>query len=212
MPRRAKVSPDRILAAAAAEFAARGFAGARVDRIARRARVNKAMIYYHFKGKEALYRALLRHVFARAAARLDAVAAGPGTPDEKMSRLIAAIAAFVDEYAFFPAIMLREIAEGGSHLDPETLRALTALPIAVASVVREGTAQGAFRPMHPLFAYLSLIAPIVLFHAGAPIQRKVAALHVGSLTSLTPDQFVEYMQEAARRSLASGRPPARPLP
>jgi AcrR family transcriptional regulator len=58
MARPARVSPDRILAAAAAEFAERGFAGARVDRIARRARVNKAMIYYHFASKQRLYRVL----------------------------------------------------------------------------------------------------------------------------------------------------------
>jgi hypothetical protein len=44
-------SPDtrtRILAAASAEFGVHGFAATTVDRIARRARVNKAMIYYHF--------------------------------------------------------------------------------------------------------------------------------------------------------------------
>ena len=72
MARPGRVSPDRILAAAAAlEFAARGFAGARVDRIARRARVNKAMLYYHFGSKQRLYRALLRadlHRRRRAAA------------------------------------------------------------------------------------------------------------------------------------------------
>ncbi len=38
----------RILAAAADEFGAHGFAATTIDRIARRARVNKAMIYYHF--------------------------------------------------------------------------------------------------------------------------------------------------------------------
>ncbi|MGE5244734.1 MAG: TetR/AcrR family transcriptional regulator [Betaproteobacteria bacterium] len=210
MPRPPRVSPDRILAAAAAEFAARGFAGARVDRIARRARVNKAMIYYHFKSKDALYRALLRHTFAAAAARLDAVVSVPGSPAEKMDRLIAAVAAFVDEHAFFPAIMLREVAEGGARLDPATLRALTALPSVVAGVVQEGTALGAFRPTHPLFAYLSLIVPMVVFRAAAPIQQRVTALHVGSLTPLAPDQFVRHMQEAARRSLASDAPSSRP--
>ncbi len=34
------------------EFADNGFHGARIDSIARKAKVNKAMIYYHFKGKE----------------------------------------------------------------------------------------------------------------------------------------------------------------
>lgn len=46
----------RILASALQEFAAKGFAGARVARIARRARVNKRMLYHYFGNKEDLFR------------------------------------------------------------------------------------------------------------------------------------------------------------
>jgi len=49
----------RILAAAFTEFAARGFAGARVDAIARRAGSNKRMLYHYFKDKAGLFRAVL---------------------------------------------------------------------------------------------------------------------------------------------------------
>jgi AcrR family transcriptional regulator len=45
--------------AAQKEFAARGFAGARTDAIARRARINERMIFYCFNSKEGLYRAVL---------------------------------------------------------------------------------------------------------------------------------------------------------
>ena len=75
MPRPARVSPEKILAAAAREFAQRGYAGARVDRIARLARVNKAMLYYHFGSKQELYRQLLRDTFGEVAAELEAIAA-----------------------------------------------------------------------------------------------------------------------------------------
>ncbi len=50
----------RILSAALKEFAAKGFAGARVDAIARRAAINKRMLYHYFGGKEELFRAVLR--------------------------------------------------------------------------------------------------------------------------------------------------------
>lgn len=53
-------SRQRILDAARAEFAEKGFDGARVDGIARRAEVNKALIYYYFKGKDELLQELLR--------------------------------------------------------------------------------------------------------------------------------------------------------
>lgn len=67
---RARVTRDpertrrRILAAALAEFSAKGFAGARVDAIARRAKGNKRMLYHYFGNKEALFSAVLRHKMA----------------------------------------------------------------------------------------------------------------------------------------------------
>ena len=50
---------ERILAAALREFSDKGFAGARVDRIARRARINKRMLYHYFGNKATLFREIL---------------------------------------------------------------------------------------------------------------------------------------------------------
>lgn len=64
----AKRDPDnsksRLLEAARAEFSAKGIAGARVDAIARRAGVNKQLVYYHFGSKDELFRELLRQRLA----------------------------------------------------------------------------------------------------------------------------------------------------
>jgi TetR/AcrR family transcriptional regulator len=207
MARPARVSPDRILAAAAVEFAQRGYAGARVDRIARRARVNKAMLYYHFRSKQGLYRALLRQVFTQAGERLRAIADSSGSPDRKLDRAIAAVAAFVQEHAFFPAIMLREVAEGGAHLDRDTLTALAGVPRAAASIFVAGVREGVFRPVHPMAAYFTMFAPIVVYLAGAPIRQQLADSHLPDTATLTPERFIEHMQETLKRGLA-----ARPTP
>jgi TetR/AcrR family transcriptional regulator len=55
---------ERILSAAFREFAANGFHGARVDLIARRAQINKRMLYHYFGDKENLFKAVLRHKIA----------------------------------------------------------------------------------------------------------------------------------------------------
>ena len=60
-PRRTR---ERILSAALREFAGKGFAGARVDAIARRAAINKRMLYHYFGNKEKLFRAVLRQKIA----------------------------------------------------------------------------------------------------------------------------------------------------
>ncbi|MEH1165291.1 TetR family transcriptional regulator [Micromonospora sp. CPCC 205539] len=49
---------QRILDAAAAEFSAHGYAGARVRAIAARAGVNQQLVSYYFEGKEGLYQAM----------------------------------------------------------------------------------------------------------------------------------------------------------
>jgi AcrR family transcriptional regulator len=72
-------SQQRILDAALAEFAAKGFAGARVDVIARQARINKRMLYHYFGDKEGLFRKVLRRKISERAAWL---ASAPEEPSE----------------------------------------------------------------------------------------------------------------------------------
>src|ERR1700722_7172361 len=62
MVRDAEATRQRLLDAATEEFAARGIAGARVDRIARAARSNKAQIYHYFGSKDALFDAVFDRI------------------------------------------------------------------------------------------------------------------------------------------------------
>jgi len=83
---------ERIMAAAQKEFAASGFAGARTDAIASRARVNERMIFYCFGSKEGLYRAVLEEKLSEKAALLES------TPDEDYaSYLVNGFAASCEE-------------------------------------------------------------------------------------------------------------------
>ncbi len=151
-------SRDRVFAAAAAEFAARGYAGANVDRIARAARLNKAMIYYHFKSKAALYRAILRDMFGAVRARVVAVAASDAAPEAKVRAFVAAIAAEAQARPHFPSIWLREIAEGAEHVDAATLGYVRDVLAALGGIIAEGVRAGRFQPAHPLLVQGGIIA------------------------------------------------------
>jgi AcrR family transcriptional regulator len=73
---RAEATRQRILEAAFVEFALHGFAGARVDRIAKAAGCNKNLIYIYFDSKDGLFDATLR-------ARLGLISEqNPLTPDD----------------------------------------------------------------------------------------------------------------------------------
>jgi TetR/AcrR family transcriptional regulator len=57
---------DRIFQQALKEFSKNGYAGARVDRIAKKARVNKQLIYYYFESKENLFRVVIESIWETA--------------------------------------------------------------------------------------------------------------------------------------------------
>jgi len=62
---RADETQKRILRAAVQEFSTHGLSGARTDRIAESAKVNKALLYYYFKSKQGLYAAAVESVAGR---------------------------------------------------------------------------------------------------------------------------------------------------
>lgn len=168
--RDAAASRARLRTAAADEFAARGFAGATVDRIAVRARVTKAMVYYHFASKAALYREILRDVFAAAADRVAAVRAKGGSPAEQLGGFIRAMNESALAEPHFPPMWLREIADGGRHLDESIVKQLTRMVGALGEILAEGQALGEFRDVAPLVVQFGIVGPLLLAAATEPLR------------------------------------------
>jgi len=190
----AVVSRDRVFAAAAAEFATRGYAGANVDRIARAARLNKAMIYYHFKSKAALYREILRDMFGAVRVRIGEVAASDVSPEDKIRAYIAAIATEADARPHFPPIWLREIAEGAEHVDAVTLGYVKDVLAALGGIIAEGVRAGRFQPAHPMLVQGGIIAPLMFFLATAPLRQKIARAGVEGIAGVSRDMVVSHIQ------------------
>ena len=71
--RRKDARPQEILEAALSAFAEKGFAAARMDEIATRARVSKGTIYLYFESKEAVFRALIQATLVRRVSDLAAL-------------------------------------------------------------------------------------------------------------------------------------------
>jgi AcrR family transcriptional regulator len=208
-------SREAILAAAIAEFAAHGFRGATVDAIARRARLNKAMIYYHFEDKLALYLEILRSIFTAIRDRSAAIVASPATPQEKLAAFIDAFGAEADARPYLPRLMMLEIADGARRLDPPTLRVMTGVFLNLRAILEEGRAAGVFRAADPLATYFNIIGPTMFFRAAAPVRALVSRLEVADLRMDTAT-FTHHLKDAALKALAAPgapeveRPPAPP--
>src|SRR5439155_16976055 len=87
--RRKDARPEEIVAAALDVFVEHGFAGARLEDVARRAGVTKGTVYLYFKSKEALFKAVVRQTIVPAIAQGEALAqAFTGSARELLERLV----------------------------------------------------------------------------------------------------------------------------
>jgi len=82
---------QKILEAAAALFASTSFESARLQDIAASCNVSKSALYHYFPGKEVLLHVIISEHIASAVNELEAIALGPGTPKERLSKLVRAM-------------------------------------------------------------------------------------------------------------------------
>ena len=155
-PRVAERNPERtrerILSAALKEFAANGFAGARVDAIARRAAINKRMLYHYFGNKEHLFREVLRRKIAERQAWAEGLSGDPVESLPFWFKLSCKDADWV-------RLLEWEALQGADKklIDGNNRRALAARSLGrIRQQQASGHLSGKFEPCHLLLAMRSL--------------------------------------------------------
>lgn len=168
----------RILDAALTEFATRGTGGARVDRIARDAGVNKAMIYYHFSSKEELYHTVLDEFFYDVISRIRREV---GTESDLEDSLRVLAEHYNDIFAAHTSVlqlMLRELANPDSPVPGRVAQRMaeTGLPQQLQSAFIAGRESGAIRQVDERHAISSFIVMNIGFFMMAPVIQRVLGI------------------------------------
>jgi TetR/AcrR family transcriptional regulator len=194
-------SRNAVFEAAAHAFADHGFDGVTVDDIAKVAAVNKAMIYYHFADKLALYRAVVSDMLASVGDSMSAIAQSSAAPAEKLDQFIARFAMLADTRPWFPTLMLREISAGAPHLDLDTFLKIRVIVGAFAQILHEGQALGIFRPVQPMLAYLTVVGPLLMNVARERMAAVPGREHLPMFVDISHADLIAHLQLSARRAL-----------
>jgi TetR/AcrR family transcriptional regulator len=149
----------RILEAATQEFARYGLGGARVDRIAAKARANKRMLYYYFGDKEGLFLAALEERYAHIRNAERSLKLEHLEPREALKRLIAFTWDYFLEHPEFMTLLNSENLHKGRHVRRSSrLREMhSPLVETLRAILRRGEEQGLFRKgVDPVQLYISI--------------------------------------------------------
>ncbi|MBW2064382.1 MAG: TetR/AcrR family transcriptional regulator [Deltaproteobacteria bacterium] len=152
----------RIKDAAKEVFAEVGFEGARIEEIAKRAGVNKAMIYYRIGDKQALYAAVIHDVFSDILRRITKDIGDDKDPREKLKNYIWNLSLTMEKHPYLPSIMLRELASRAKSLPGVARRDIFQLVGVVTKIFEEGVKKGVFRRTNPLIVHTMIVGAILL--------------------------------------------------
>jgi AcrR family transcriptional regulator len=159
-------SQQTILLAARDEFALYGLAGARVDRIAERADINKRLIYYYFKSKDDLFLAVLENTYADIRAAEQKLHLDEMDPVEAIRELVSFTWHYYLEHPEFISLLNSENQHNAAHLKKSSRIQEMNSPLVqmLDTVLERGRKQDLFRAgVDPIQLYIS-IASICYFY------------------------------------------------
>jgi AcrR family transcriptional regulator len=151
----------QILAAATAEITAKGLGGARVDEIARRARVNKRMIYHYFGDKQGLYLAVLENAYSGIRTAELGLHLSDKDPAEGMRELVLFTWQYFIDHPEFLSLLGTENLHRAAYLKKSRkIRDLHSPLIGmIADLLERGAKKGTFRRgVDPVDLYISIAA------------------------------------------------------
>jgi len=198
--RRSERTQASLLAHAARLFAAHGFEGTSLDAIAKAAKVNKAMVSYHFGGKEGLYKEVLLASIRGMAGRLEAARDTTASASERLRRFVRGLGEGFAQAPEFPFMVLREEMAGGERLEGELLKEFLGFYELDREILEAGVASGEFREVDAHAHHLSLIGGLIFFLTSQPLRTTQAGRPELPRSPLF-ESYVEHLTESFLRGL-----------
>jgi TetR/AcrR family transcriptional regulator len=163
----------RIVDAARRVFALRGLAGARMDEIARVARVNKALPYYYFRNKQELHRFVLETMIAQLCARAKSPSIVSMQPADRVCAIVNTTFDFIERNPSYPSLVQSEMLSRRPRLDRMVVAYHRPLHNRVVQAIKEGIARGEFRPVDPDHTVFTIFGMIMYYFSTAPLASQI---------------------------------------
>jgi TetR/AcrR family transcriptional regulator len=187
-------SKEKILDVAMEEFGLYGIDGARIDHIAHKAKINKAMIYYHFHSKEKLYQAVIENHTQRIGDFLEKTLAEEPDFEAFLLKLAIFFKTIAMEKRGFAPIILREMAGGHKTIKEALARTMTRKELVkkLLKMIQKGVKDGRYRDIDIKQAAISFWSMNIGYILFAPVINAVWELDdIDDFVNRRPQQIVD---------------------
>ncbi|WP_372775142.1 TetR/AcrR family transcriptional regulator [Mangrovibacterium sp.] len=163
---------EKIIEAATDVFVQKGMDGARMQEIADRAGINKALLHYYFRSKEKLFDAIFTKLIGIAFPRIGQILQSELVITAKVEQVIDVYIDLLLKHPFLPAFIIKEINRDAS-LFFSFIERKGFSPDSIFEMLNEAMEQGVIRRMRPEHLVLNVIGLCVFPFAVRPMVRQV---------------------------------------
>ena len=176
-----------ILEAAKQVFQQKGMAGARMQEIADKAKINKALLHYYYRSKQLLFEAVFKNAFSLLAPQINKVLNDDSELFEKIENFTDSYVTFVIDHPYLPNFVIQEL-----HSNPEffiTLRSQKNFPTMekFSRQVEDSIEKGEIRKIKAEQLLINILSLNIFPFIGQPL--------VMALLNVEKDQYNEILLE-----------------
>ncbi|MFT3739236.1 MAG: TetR/AcrR family transcriptional regulator [Breznakibacter sp.] len=178
---------EAILLAARQEFTEKGLNGARMQEIANRAGINKALLHYYFKTKENLFDCIFNEAFNQFWPVLNSALIEKMTLKTFMERVVVTYIDMLLQHPYLPIFVLNEL-----HHNPERLQRLIKEsgfdPNVLLAKIESEIAEGKCHPFNPAEMVINIISLSIFPFAAKPLIQRIWFEN-------DPERYTRFLQE-----------------
>jgi len=160
-----------ILGAAVEIFQSKGFAGARMQEIADKAGINKALLHYYFRNKQLLFESVFKSALGQLVPEVSKIFNTDLSISEKVTQFVAHYIPFVNQNRYLPVFIIQELNNNpefsdqffSNHKLPQTEK--------FKNQIQEAVEKGEIRKLDPDQFILDLFAVVVFPFVGRPLMK-----------------------------------------
>ena len=178
---------QRIFDAAREVFVQKGMDGAKMQEIADRAGINKALLHYYYRSKEKLYEMVVKAVIGRAVPVIQNLIESDEPLEQKITRFIDFYIELVSRNPFVPLFVITELNKHPDRFFETILPKELPKPQVFFAQIEAEIAKGNMRPMKPQHVLINIVSMCIFPFVAKPMLRIVLGLN--------PDELAVFLSE-----------------
>jgi len=186
-----KNTENQILDAAKTVFQSKGMDGARMQEIADKAGINKAMLHYYYRSKQLLFEAVFKHAFSLLAPQLNKILNDDSSVEDKIRNFTFNYISFISNHPYLPNFIIQELNRNPGFA--ESLRHAEGFPNIqkFKQQLNDEIEQGIYNPIKAEQLFINILALNVFPFIGKPLLKTLINIDEASYKQLIETRKTE---------------------